>query len=149
MDEEIIMGEIDIYVAIDCAKRKESIGLFTEKYLVEFAEVKEYYEYPVFRGENEFETEHYWEMISFVMEKEGREFRFYFKNTANKETPFGMMFFNKDGSLFLGVQVYPEFLSKYENRLKNDFNTSLIMVCYNTLPSDNLADFKSIVQEHS
>jgi hypothetical protein len=136
------MDEIVIYIAIELLERKESAKLFTEKYLNGFAEVNEYYEYPQFRGKTEFETVDYREMILFVLKREGRKYRFYFKNEANRETPFAMMFFNEDGSLFLGIEVHSDYQSKYEDKLRNDFKSSMIMICNNILPPNNLVDFK-------
>ena len=136
----------DIYIAIEFPKRDESIEVFTQKYLQGFKDANGYYEYPPFRGENEFETDDYKLMLSYVLRREKSKFRFYFENKANKETPFAMMFFNEDGSLFLGLGVYSQFASKYEQKLENDFKSSLIMFCYNTIPPDNLTEFKSIIK---
>ena len=136
----------DIYIAIEFSKRNESAEAFTQKYLKGFKETNGYYEYPPFKGENEFETDDYELMLSYVLQREKSEFSFYFRNDADKEKPFAMMFFNKDGSLYLGLGVYPKFASKYEQELKNDFESSLIMFCYNTIPPDNLNEFKSIIK---
>jgi len=134
----------DIYIAIEFPKRNESVEAFTQKYLKGFKETNGYYEYPPFTGETEFETDDYKLMRSYVLQREKSDFRFYFENAANKETPFAMMFFNEDGSLYLGLGVYSQFASKYEQKLKDDFKSSLIMFCYNTIPPDNLTEFKSI-----
>lgn len=136
----------DIYIAIEFSKREESIGLFTQKYLKGFKETNGYYEYPPFSDETEFETDDYKLMLSYVLQKEKSNFRFYFANAANKETPFAMMCLNEDGSLFLGLGVYPQFASKYEQKLKKDFKSSLIMFCYHTIPPDNLTEFKSVIK---
>jgi hypothetical protein len=85
-------------------------------------------------------------MLSYILQKEKSRFCFYFENEANSEAPFAMMFFNEDGSLFLGLGVHEQFESKYEQMLKNDFKSSLIMFCYNVMPPDNLAEFKSIIK---
>jgi len=135
----------DIYIAIEFSKRNESIEAFTEKYLKGFKETNGYYEYPRFRGEIEFETDDYKLMLSYVLQREKSKFRFYFENAANNEVPFAMMFFNGDGSVFLGLGVESPFASKYEQKLRDDFNSSLIMYCYNTPPPDNLTEFKSII----
>lgn len=136
----------DIYIAVEFSKRKESIEQFTEIYLSGFKESATYYEFPRFRGETEFETDDYKLMMSYVLTREDIGFRFYFDNAANKETPFAMIFFNEDGSLFLGLSVYPQFMSKYEYQLKKDFQSSLIMFCYNTTPPNNLDEFKSQIK---
>jgi len=136
----------DIYIAIEFSKRNESIEAFTQKYLKGFTETDGYYEYPPFRDEIEFETDDYKLMISYVLQREKSKFRFYFANAANNETPFAMMFLNEDGSLFLGLGVHSQFASKYEQQLENDFKSSLIMFCYNTIPPDNLDEFKSIIK---
>jgi len=115
-------------------------------YLKGFKETNGYYEYQLFRGETEFETDDYELMMSYVLQTEPGKFRFYFKNEDDKETPFAMMFFNEDGSLFLGLGVYSQFASKYEQKLKNDFKSSLIMFCYNSMPPDSLTEFKSIIK---
>ncbi|WDF76857.1 hypothetical protein PQ469_23520 [Mucilaginibacter sp. KACC 22773] len=136
----------DIYVAIEFPKRNESIETFTQNYLKGFKETNGYYEYPRFRGEIEFETDDYKLMLSYILQKEKSRFCFYFENEENSEAPFAMMFFNEDGSLFLGLGVHEQFESKYEQMLKNDFKSSLIMFCYNVMPPDNLAEFKSIIK---
>jgi len=99
-----------------------------------------------FKGETEFGTDDYKLMLSYVLQREKSKFRFYFANAANKEAPFAMMFFNEDGSLYLGLGVDSQFALKYEQQLKNDFKSSLIMFCYNTTPPDNLTEFKAIIK---
>ncbi|MEO7213749.1 hypothetical protein [Mucilaginibacter sp.] len=135
----------DIYIAIEFSKRNETVEAFTQKYLKGFKESATYYEYPRYKGETEFETDDYKLMMSYVLKRENIEFRFYFENKTNKETSFAMIFFNKDGSVFLGLGVERKFMSKYEHQLKHDFNSSLIMFCYHTVPPDNLAEFKSLI----
>jgi hypothetical protein len=136
----------DVYIAIESSKRNESVEAFTQKYLKGFKETNGYYEYPPFKKEIEFETDDYDLMLSYVLQREKSEFTFYFRNDADKEKPFAMIFFNEDGSVFLGLGVYPNFASKYEQMLKSDFKSSLIMFCYNTIPPDNLNEFKSIIK---
>lgn len=108
----------DVYVAITATEKAKSITTFIDKYLKGFKEEVDYYEYPPFFGETEFETENYEEMLSFVLKGDNKSFRFYFEN---KETPKGMIFVNKDGSVFLGLGVPSEYSSKYENKFKNSF----------------------------
>jgi len=136
----------DIYIAIEFSNREESIAQFTQKYLEGFNETNGYYEYPTFRGETEFETDDYKLMLSYILQKEKSKFRFYFTNAANKETPFAMMFFNEDGSAYLGLAVDSQFTSKYKQQLEKDFKSSLIMFCNNTTPPDNLTEFKSVIK---
>lgn len=135
----------DIYVAIEASKKDESIAFFIAKYLKNFKEEADYYEYPPFFGETEFETEDYYEMISFVLKGINKSYRFYFEDQENNESPKRMIFINKDGSVFLGLGVYPNYSSKYECALMNDFNSSLILICNETLPPDNLKKFKSLI----
>ena len=135
----------DVYVAITATEKIKSITTFIDKYLKGFKEEVDYYEYPPFFGETEFETENYKEMLSFVLKGNNKSFRFYFENQENKETPKGMIFINKDGSVFLGLGVHSDYSSKYENKFKNDFHSSLILVCNESLPPDTLSEFKSLI----
>ena len=139
-------GIEDIYVAIEFSKRNESVELFAQHYLKGFKETNGYYEYPPFKDGNEFETHDYKLMLSYVLQLERSKYKFWFENTDNKETPFAMMFFNIDGSLFLGLGVHSEFSPKYVQKLEHDFKSDLIMYCYNTVPPDSLTEFKFIIK---
>lgn len=136
----------DVYIAIEFPKRNESVDLFIQKYLDGFEESASYYEYPRYKGETEFETDDYKSMMSYVLNRKNIAFRFYFNNESNNETPFAMIFFNEDSSVFLGLGVHEKFTSKYEQKLQADFGSSLIMFCYNTMPPDNLNEFKSLIE---
>lgn len=135
----------DVYVAITATEKANPISDFIDKYLRDFQEEVDYYEYPPYFGETEFETRDFNEMLSFVLEGGNRSFRFYFENPANVETPKGMIFVNSDGSVFLGLGVHPDYSVKYEHALRNDFHSSLILICNETLVPDNLREFKSLV----
>ncbi len=133
----------DIYIGLDTPKKHDVISFFIENYLKDFKEESEYYEYPPFFGETEFETENYSEMISYILKEKGRTYRFYFENLTNREMLKGMIFINRDGSIYLGVGVYNSFSKIYQEKLKTDFHSSLIMICNEVLPPDNLNDFKT------
>lgn len=138
----------DIYVAIEKSKRNSCALKFKENYLIGFQETHGYYEYPnSFNAITEFETDNCELMMSYILKEEDRPFRFYFRNDTNNETPFVMMFFNSDGSLFLGLEVASELEFKYQEKLVKDFESSLIMYCDNIPPPSSLAEFKLIIED--
>ena len=135
----------DIYVGVESVKKEESIKLFINKYLNNYKEESQYYEYPPFFGETEYETEDYKEMMSFVLKENGRSFRFYYESKENPEAPKGMIFINEDGSVFLGLGVFSEFTSKYKTLLESDLQTSAVLICNEALPPETFEEFKSLV----
>ncbi len=139
----------DIYIAIEEDLRKyDTVEFFKQNYLKGFTEESKYYEYPPFFGDTEFETDNYREMISFVLQEKGRSYRFYFENSDNKEVQKGMIFINKDGSMYLGVGVFSPFSIEYQKRLKNDFHSSLVVICNETSPPDTLNELKEVVKKN-
>jgi hypothetical protein len=136
----------DIYVAIEASRRGEAMSKFTGNYLKGFRPESDYFEYPPFFGDTEFETDDYREMLDYVLSENGRSFQFYFVNAENQESPRAMIFINKDGSVFFGLGVESRFSGKLGKILGEDFGSSLILFCNECLPPDNLADFRLLVE---
>ncbi len=134
----------DIYVGFDPSKRMKSIHLFTTKYLEGYRGEVDIYEYPQYQGETTFTTKLFSDMLKFVMAEAGRSYSFFLENAENKEAPKAMICINKDDSIFLGLGVYPKFTAKYEQLLKQDFSSNLILICHHTTPPDNFIEFKRI-----
>ena len=78
-------------------------------------------------------------MIDLILAKENRYFRFYFKNLLSKE--MGMIFFNEDGSLVLGLSTVSEKVDELVKKLKNDFKSEFVLIFIEAPPPDNKKDF--------
>ena len=137
----------EIYILLESFS-VDVIDLFRKHYLKDFEEVAAYYEYPPYRGQTQFETGVVDEMISFMLQGNRGYFRFYFRNPAVIEVFDGMIFFNNDNTLTLGVSVLPEFQDFYINKLKKDFNSAQIMVCHEVPPPRNREDFIKIINKN-
>ena len=132
----------DIYVGIEPSKRMKSIHLFVTKYLEGYKKEVEVYEYPQYQGETIFVTKDLSEMLEFALAESGRSYSFFQENAENKEAPKAMIRINKDESIFLGLGAYPKFTAKYEQILRKDFSSNLILICHHTTPPDNFIEFK-------
>lgn len=138
------MEDIDIYILLENFTY-EQIIFFKKKYLNNMVSTVDYYEFPQFKGETEFETENEKEMLSFLLEKKGRPYNFYYRSIDSQNTiKLGMIFINIDCSLILGISI-PENKEKfYKDDLKLDFTTDYILGIYETSPPDNSKDFKAL-----
>lgn len=129
----------DIYVLLK-EYDKNLIADFRLRYLKNMYETAEYYEYPPYFGKTEFETSNYEVMLDFIINNK-KDFRFYFKNKPNNEIVSGMIFFNKDKSVLLGLQVETKNTLKFSNSLRKDYNSNYLMICNNVPPPNNIKDF--------
>jgi len=115
------MELVDLYIHVNKVNR-QIIFDFIKNWLDGLKPEYESFEYPPYFGEIEYETEDYKEMLSFILEKKGREYRFYFENEHDLKRPKGMIFINKDHSAYLGIGVnqneekyfMEQFIEKYE-----------------------------------
>jgi hypothetical protein len=137
----------DIYILVDKFSN-EKVYFFINKYLSGLEPLSQYYEYPPYSGKTEFETENYQEMLVFILKVRGRYFRFYFKNPSNDmAVKFGMIFFNEDGSLILGLSISSDYIVEYENKMKEDFNSQYIMIVNEISPPNNSSEFKQWIDQ--
>jgi len=106
------MELVDLYIYIDKINGK-IVSDFIKNCLEGLKPEYNIFEYPPYFGEIEYETDDYKEMLSFILEKEGREYRFYFENEHDLKRPKGMIFINKDHSAYLGIGVKPSEEKKF------------------------------------
>jgi hypothetical protein len=136
----------EVYILIE-ERQKAIVDNFINNYLKPFEELSDYYEYPPYSDDIEFETSDFNQMLSFIFEKENRYFHFYFNLERHSYIKRGMIFFNADGSVLLGLGLGVESnkIAFYTNKLSEDFNSPFILICNNVLPPNNRIEFKSLV----
>lgn len=93
----------DLYIHINKIE-KEIIFDFMKNWLIGFKPKDEFFTYPQYFGKIEFETYDYFEMLSFILSEQSRDYEFYFINKNNSQYPKGMIVINNN-SLYLGVGV--------------------------------------------
>ncbi|VFA43746.1 hypothetical protein [Chryseobacterium indologenes] len=123
------MELVDLYIYIDKING-QIIFDFINDWLGDFKPEYESFEYPPYLGEIEYETDDYREMLSFILEKEGRDYRFYFENKNDLKRPKGMVFINKNHSAYLGIGVNPSNEKYFENQLIKKYKV-LPIIYYN------------------
>jgi hypothetical protein len=84
-------------------KASENGIVFHDDYLMGFIETSDYYEYPAYSSEPTYETNNVDEMMNFMLEGNKGYYRFYFKNPNKSNVHYGMIFFNQDNTLVLGL----------------------------------------------
>jgi hypothetical protein len=115
---------------------KEKIELFRHKFLIDFVSTDNYYESPKYGSEIVFETEDFNKMWEHVLEKEGRQYSFYFENTNNLDYPQAIIQVNTDGSICLALGVIFEKEEFYYQTLKQIFDQDDCFISYSiALPS--------------
>ncbi|RXM38160.1 hypothetical protein BOQ62_19080 [Chryseobacterium sp. CH21] len=123
------MELVDLYIYIDKVNNRIIFDFITD-WLNDFEPEYECFEYPPYFGETEYETVDYKEMLSFVLEKEERDYRFYFENKNDLKKTKGMVFINKDHSAYLGIGVNPTYEKYFTDQFIEKYKTSPI-ICYN------------------
>lgn len=139
----------DSYILLE-SFNDDDIERFMVDYIKDFDNQSDHYEYPSYGDLTEFETDSFIEMLHFILDKRGREYRFYFRNN-NQQSAIkrGMIFFNEDKSVTLGISIPTEFAEAYEDQLKKDFHTPYSMICTDTyLPPGNAQEFKASSRQH-
>lgn len=131
----------DLYIAIHPLKLNIETISFIKKFVENYTQESDFYEYPPFAGPLEFETENFMEMISFSVHNK-KAYNFYFSNLENKENPKRMIFVNSDQSIYFGLGVYEIFSLKYQEILKAQFPNYPLMICNHTLPPNNFEAFE-------
>lgn len=134
---------LDIYLLKEDFEKRD-ITLFINNYIKGMISTVDYYEYPQYSENNQFETDSFQNMLNFILEKKGRYFRFYFRNNSiDEDIKFGMIFFNKDNSLILGISIPILTKDYYRECLVQDFDSEFILECYEVVPPNNVKDFKN------
>lgn len=121
----------DIYIFIDKFK-KDDIFNFMKSWLIGFKPEDDYFEYPQHFGKTEFETDDYFEMLSFVLTEPSRDYNFYFENKNNNKSPKRMIFI-RNNSIYLGIGVIQSFEKYFINKLTEEYNKTPI-ICNGVLP---------------
>ncbi|RXM38159.1 hypothetical protein BOQ62_19075 [Chryseobacterium sp. CH21] len=121
----------DLYMHINKIDR-EIVFDFMKNWLIGFKPKDEYFRYPQYFGKIEFETNDYFEMLSFILSESNREYDFYFINKNNSQYPKGMILIN-DNSLYLGIGVNSLYERDFINKLSEEYRQDPI-ICHGTLP---------------
>lgn len=137
------MNSIELYVLVEDYKI-DDIRNFREKFLCNYIEISEYYEFPPYVPRTEFETENFEEMFNFILSEKGRNYRFYFKSQIESEIQLGMIFFNKDNTLIVGLVVSETKVDKYLKEIKEMINASYCLTTFETAPPETAEEFKRI-----
>jgi|SRR6218665_124383 len=109
---------------------KEKVELFRNKFLRGFVSMDSYYESPKYGPEIVFETEDFNKMWEYILEKEGRQYSFYFENASNLDYPQAIIQINSDGSLCLAIGVILQKEELYFKILKQIFNEDDCFISY-------------------
>ncbi|UWX62169.1 hypothetical protein N0B40_07715 [Chryseobacterium oranimense] len=121
----------DLYVHINRIE-KEIIFDFMKNLLMGFKPKEEYFTYPQYFGKIEFETDDYFEMLSFVLARPNRDYEFYFTNKNNLQNPKGMILINNN-SIYLGLGVAIGHEKYFKDKLAAEYMQAPI-ICDNVLP---------------
>jgi len=135
------MDEAEVYVLLERIDERQ-ITFFRMQYLSGFVESSTCYQYPFGRRETVFETDDPEGMMKFMLTGDKGYFRFYFRNPNPHGIQTGMIFFNSDNTLVLGVRIEERDTDVYVERLMKDFDSDLIMITYHVPPPDNAEEFK-------
>lgn len=141
----------DIYNFLFSDFDEALIRSFISSYLNGFLEKTSYYEYPPYSGETLFETDDFEKFLVFLLSEKKAYFHFYFSpagvECAN-EISGGMIFFNRDGTLYLGLTVIDDCINKYTKEINSKFGSEIALICYETLPPNNALDFERAYYEN-
>ncbi|WP_336703946.1 hypothetical protein [Chryseobacterium indologenes] len=121
----------DLYIHINKIE-KEVIHDFMKNWLIGFKPKDEFFRYPQYFGKIEFETDDYFEMLSFILSESNREYDFYFINKKNSHYPKGMILINND-SMYLGIGVNSINEKYLIDKLSEEYQQAPI-ICNGTLP---------------
>ncbi|MGG5208690.1 hypothetical protein ACQWU4_07050 [Chryseobacterium sp. MIQD13] len=109
----------DLYIHINKIE-KEIVFDFMKNWLIGFKPKDEYFTYPQYFGKIEFETDDYFEMLSFILSKPNRDYEFYFINKNNSQYPKGMIVINNN-SLYLGIGINSMYEKKLIDKLSEEY----------------------------
>lgn len=137
---------IEIYILLDSQKR-EQIEFFIASYLEGFKAAAELFEVPQYSRVTEFSTEKIAEILEYLYNSKGLGYQLYWNNPQDGDIINGMVFFNEDGSLILGVSVRPEDEERYSLKLKEDFKSQYLMIYGVKLPPLSRKGFISEYRE--
>ncbi|KXH80466.1 hypothetical protein [Chryseobacterium kwangjuense] len=123
----------DLYIHINKIE-KEIIFDFMKNWLIGFKPKNEYFRYPEYFGKMEFETEDYFEMLSFILSEPNRNYEFYFINKNNSQYyPKGMILINNN-SMYLGIGVNKSCEKDFIDKLTKEYDKIPIISNWLQLP---------------
>lgn len=121
----------DLYIHINKIE-KEIIFDFMKNWLIGFKPKNEYFRYPEYFGKMEFETEDYFEMLSFILSGPNKDYNFYFKNKNNIQHPKGMILIHNN-SMYLGIGVNESYKEYFVDKLTEEYSKTPI-ICNTCFP---------------
>lgn len=121
----------NLYIHIHTIE-KEIIFDFMKNWLIGFKPKDEYFRYPEYFGKIEFETDDYFEMLSFILSESNKEYDFYFKNKNNSQYPIGMILIHNN-SMYLGIGVNKSCEKDFADQLTKEYHKTPI-ICNGVLP---------------
>ncbi|OON66218.1 hypothetical protein [Hymenobacter sp. CRA2] len=118
---------IDVYILLEHFD-EATITFFRQHYLEGLSDTQDKYWWPTDAEEHEIELEttDIWEMMRFLLAHPSR-YIFYFSTAEPGATSTGMVFFNSDKRLILGVEVPTAQEQYYRQRLSADFHSNLLL----------------------
>lgn len=122
----------DLYIHINKIE-KEIIFDFMKNWLIGFKPKNEYFRYPEYFGKMEFETEDYFEMLSFILSGTNKDYDFYFKNKNNTQYPKGMILIHNN-SMYLGIGVNKSYEKDFIDKLTKEYDKTPIISNWLQLP---------------
>lgn len=87
------------------------------------------------------------ELLAFLVARPGRDYVLYFHAAGPGPVRLGMLFFNPDATLTMGVGVAEEQADAYRCRLSADFPGALLLRCDDVPPPDTAAEFREWMLE--
>lgn len=127
------MEFIDIYILLEKQSR-EQVALFREKYLYNLKQADEDYVIPQNSDETQYCTDSVEDVLDYLFTNGPIESQLYWNNPHKSNLINGMIFFNNDGSLILGLSIMPEFEERFSSQLKKDFKSKYIIAYGEGLP---------------
>ena len=90
----------------------------------------DYYESPKYGSKIVFETEDFDKMWEYALEKQGRQYSFYFENKSNLDCPQAIIQINSDGSICMALGIILGKEEFYFKVLKQIFNEENCFISY-------------------
>ena len=140
----------DVYVIV-ANKSKEVTDRFLGNWLSDFQETADEYEYPQYEDNSKILFKDAKKLISYLLNMPGSSYSLYWNNKNLKgEVANGMLFFNQDGSLILGISVIVEDSLKlkiYLEELGKEFGADYGFVNVENPPPESLKEFISELKD--
>ncbi|MBL1220597.1 hypothetical protein JET18_07090 [Chryseobacterium sp. L7] len=92
-----------------------------KNWLIGFKPKDEYFRCPEYFGNIEFETDDYFEMLSFILSEPNRDYDFYFKNKNNSQYRKGMILIHNN-SMYLGIGATENYKNYLVDKLTEEYD---------------------------